>query len=60
VVYVASLRRVAYNGASGESDIMLEKIDFNPSLLVSHCIIDTRTPLEFSEDHLPGAFNVRF
>ncbi len=37
---------------------MPEKITFNPSLLDSHCIIDVRTPLEFAEDHLPGAFNV--
>ena len=37
---------------------MIEKINFIPSLLDSHCIIDARTPLEFSEDHLPGAFNV--
>ncbi|MEI6206594.1 MAG: tRNA 2-selenouridine(34) synthase MnmH [Desulfuromonadales bacterium] len=37
---------------------MPEKITFNSSLLDSHCIIDVRTPLEFDEDHLPGAFNV--
>jgi tRNA 2-selenouridine synthase len=37
---------------------MPEKISFTPSLLGSHCIIDARTPLEFAEDHLPGAFNV--
>ncbi|MDD5285039.1 MAG: tRNA 2-selenouridine(34) synthase MnmH [Desulfuromonadaceae bacterium] len=37
---------------------MPEKINFTPSLLDSHCIIDARTPLEFAEDHLPGAFNV--
>lgn len=37
---------------------MPENIDFTPSLLDSHCIIDVRTPLEFAEDHLPGAFNV--
>lgn len=37
---------------------MPEKITFNPSLLDNYCIIDVRTPLEFSEDHLPGAFNV--
>lgn len=37
---------------------MPEKITFNPSLLDSHCIIDVRTPLEFADDHLPGAFNV--
>jgi len=37
---------------------MPEKITFTPSLMDSHCIIDVRTPLEFAEDHLPGAFNV--
>ncbi|MBK5273459.1 MAG: tRNA 2-selenouridine(34) synthase MnmH [Desulfuromonadales bacterium] len=37
---------------------MPEKITFTPALLSSHCIIDVRTPLEFAEDHLPGAVNV--
>jgi len=37
---------------------MPEKVAFTPSLLESHCIIDARTPLEFAEDHLPGAHNV--
>jgi tRNA 2-selenouridine synthase len=37
---------------------MPEKISFTPGLLDSHCIIDVRTPLEFAEDHLPGAVNV--
>lgn len=37
---------------------MPEKVAFNPSLLESHCIIDARTPLEFAEDHLPGAHNL--
>ncbi|MBC8018879.1 MAG: tRNA 2-selenouridine(34) synthase MnmH [Verrucomicrobia bacterium] len=37
---------------------MPEKITFTPALLESHCIIDVRTPLEFAEDHLPGAINV--
>lgn len=37
---------------------MPEKISFTPALLESHCIIDVRTPLEFAEDHLPGALNV--
>jgi len=37
---------------------MPEKISFTPALLDSHCIIDVRTPLEFAEDHLPGAINV--
>lgn len=37
---------------------MPEKVTFSPSLLDSHCIIDARTPLEFAEDHLPGAVNV--
>jgi tRNA 2-selenouridine synthase len=37
---------------------MPEKISFTPALLASHCVIDVRTPLEFAEDHLPGAVNV--
>lgn len=37
---------------------MPEKITFKPELLDSHCIVDVRTPLEFAEDHLPGAVNV--
>ncbi|MBL0226606.1 MAG: tRNA 2-selenouridine(34) synthase MnmH [Geobacteraceae bacterium] len=37
---------------------MPEKISFHPALLESHCIVDVRTPLEFTEDHLPGAINV--
>lgn len=37
---------------------MPEKIAFTPDLIDSHCMIDVRTPLEFEEDHIPGAFNV--
>src|SRR6185369_9140460 len=37
---------------------MPDKIPFSPSLLESHCVVDCRTPLEFAEDHLPGAINV--
>lgn len=37
---------------------MPETVTFRPALLDTHCIIDARTPLEFSEDHLPGACNV--
>ncbi|MDY0299955.1 MAG: tRNA 2-selenouridine(34) synthase MnmH [Trichlorobacter sp.] len=33
-------------------------VAFAPALLASHCVIDVRTPLEFAEDHLPGACNV--
>ena len=36
---------------------MPENIAFTPSLLDSHCIIVVRTPLEYAEDHLPGAVN---
>jgi tRNA 2-selenouridine synthase len=35
-----------------------QTIPFHPELLDSHCLIDARTPLEFAEDHLPGAHNV--
>jgi len=37
---------------------MPQTIAFTPALLDSHCIVDCRTPLEFAEDHLPGAVNV--
>lgn len=37
---------------------MPEKIPFTPQLIDSHCLIDVRTPLEFEEDHIPGACNV--
>ncbi len=37
---------------------MPEKIIFTPQLIDSHCLIDVRTPLEFADDHIPGAFNV--
>lgn len=38
--------------------IMPEKIKFTPQLIDTHCLIDVRTPLEFEEDHIPGAHNV--
>jgi tRNA 2-selenouridine synthase len=37
---------------------MPEKIQFTPELVDSHCLIDVRTPLEYEEDHIPGAYNV--
>ena len=37
---------------------MPEKIRFTPELIDSHCLIDVRTPLEYDEDHIPGAHNV--
>jgi len=37
---------------------MASIIPFTPSLLDTHCIVDARTPLEFADDHLPGAINV--
>jgi tRNA 2-selenouridine synthase len=35
-----------------------ETVSFHPDLLDTHCIVDARTPLEYVEDHLPGAVNV--
>ncbi|WP_298433817.1 tRNA 2-selenouridine(34) synthase MnmH [Geobacter sp.] len=32
--------------------------EFHESLLDTHLVVDVRTPLEFEEDHLPGALNV--
>lgn len=37
---------------------MARIIPFDPSLFDTHCIVDARTPLEFADDHLPGAINV--
>jgi len=37
---------------------MPESKTFTTAMLDSHCIVDVRTPLEFAEDHLPGAHNV--
>jgi tRNA 2-selenouridine synthase len=37
---------------------MPESISFSTELLDNYCIVDVRTPLEFEEDHLPGAINV--
>ena len=37
---------------------MPRTIPFSPQLLDTHCIVDARTPLEFADDHLPGAINV--
>jgi tRNA 2-selenouridine synthase len=33
-------------------------VAFNESLLASHLTVDVRTPLEYEEDHIPGAINV--
>ena len=37
---------------------MTTTLPFHPSLLDTHLVVDVRTPLEFGEDHLPGAINV--
>ena len=37
---------------------MSEVVPFSSMLLASHLVVDVRTPLEFAEDHLPGAINV--
>ena len=37
---------------------MPETVPFSEGLLDTHCVVDVRTPLEFNEDHLPGAINV--
>ncbi|UFS69630.1 tRNA 2-selenouridine(34) synthase MnmH [Geomonas sp. RF6] len=33
-------------------------IEFDETLLDTHLVVDVRTPLEYAEDHLPGAINV--
>jgi tRNA 2-selenouridine synthase len=35
-----------------------ETVAFNEYLLANHLAVDVRTPLEFGEDHIPGAINV--
>lgn len=37
---------------------MPDTVQFNESLIESHLVVDVRTPLEFTEDHIPGAINV--
>lgn len=37
---------------------MPDTIPFQESFLDTHCLVDVRTPLEFEEDHIPGAVNV--
>ncbi len=37
---------------------MSQTAQFDPSCLDTHLFVDVRTPLEFAEDHIPGAVNV--
>lgn len=37
---------------------MPQTTQFNPQLLETHLFVDVRTPLEYAEDHIPGAVNV--
>ena len=37
---------------------MTEKIAFHEALLDSHLVVDVRSPLEYAEDHIPGAINI--
>ncbi|QXE91463.1 tRNA 2-selenouridine(34) synthase MnmH [Geomonas subterranea] len=36
----------------------METTPFNEELLDSHLLVDVRSPLEYAEDHIPGAINV--
>jgi tRNA 2-selenouridine synthase len=36
----------------------MQTVPFDESLLDSHTLVDVRTPLEYAEDHIPGAVNV--
>ncbi len=36
----------------------MQTITFDESLLDGHLIVDVRTPLEYAEDHIPGAVNI--
>jgi tRNA 2-selenouridine synthase len=35
-----------------------EAIPFHESFIDSHLVLDVRTPLEYAEDHMPGAINI--
>lgn len=37
---------------------MPQTVPFDDTLLATHLVVDVRTPLEFAEDHIPGAINV--
>lgn len=37
---------------------MTQTVQFDESLLAGHLLVDVRTPLEYDEDHIPGAINV--
>lgn len=37
---------------------MIRTVPFSPVLIDSHLVVDVRTPLEYEEDHIPGALNV--
>lgn len=37
---------------------MYETIPFHESLIDTHLPVDVRTPLEYAEDHIPGAINI--
>lgn len=37
---------------------MPQTVQFTENLIDSHLLVDVRTPLEYAEDHLPGAVNV--
>lgn len=37
---------------------VLETTPFSEELIDSHLVVDVRTPLEYQEDHIPGAVNV--
>ena len=37
---------------------VVETTPFNEELIDSHLLVDVRTPLEYIEDHIPGAINV--
>lgn len=37
---------------------MPETAPFHESLLATHLVVDVRTPLEYEDDHIPGAINV--
>jgi tRNA 2-selenouridine synthase len=47
-----------YNARLSEETLVVDCVTFDESYLATHCVVDVRTPLEYAEDHIPGALNV--
>lgn len=47
-----------YHTRYSRRTILTATAEFREALIDTHFLVDVRTPLEFAEDHLPGAINV--